>query len=92
MEFDEDADDTTVRRRLAWTSQHTLQTLVVNRRGLRTLSEDLDVLARKLAAGRMRVLDADIAPAETAWEATMASLQRIGENEGQQAREDGHGD
>ena len=92
VEFDEDADDTTVRRRLAWTSQHTLQTLVVNRRGLRTLSEDLDVLARKLAAGRMRVLDADIAPAETAWEATMASLQRIGENEGQQAREDGHGD
>ena len=91
VEFDEDADDTTVRRRLAWTSQHTHQTLVVNRRGLRTLSEDLDVLARKLAAGKLRVLDADIAPAETAWEATMANLQRIAENEGQQAREDGHG-
>jgi hypothetical protein len=91
VEFDEDADATTVRRRLAWISQHTSQTLVVNRRGLRTLSEDLDLLARKLATGRMRVLDADVAPAETAWEATMASLQRIAENEGQQGREDGHG-
>lgn len=92
VEFDEDADGTTVRRRLAWTSQHTSQTLVVNRRGLRTLSEDLDLLARKLATGRMRVLDADVGPAETAWEATMASLQRIAESEGQQTREDGHGD
>ena len=91
VEFDEDADATTIRRRLAWISQHTKQTLVVNRRGLRTLSEDLDVLARKLAAGRMRVLDADIAPAEAAWEATMSSLQRIGDNEGQQAAEAGHG-
>lgn len=92
VEFDEDADGTTVRRRLAWTSQHTHQTLVVNRRGMRTLSEDLDLLARKLATGRMRVLEADVAPAEAAWEATMASLQRIAESEGQQAREDGLGD
>ena len=91
LEFDEDAGTTTIRRRLAWLSQHTYQTLVVNRRGLRTLSEDLDVLARKLAAGTMRLLDADIAPAEAAWEATMASLQRIAENEGQQVREDSHG-
>ena len=83
---DEDADNTTIRRRLAWISQHTHQTLLVNRRGLRTLSEDLDVLARKLATGKMRVLEVDIAPAEAAWEATMASLQRIGESE-----EAGHG-
>lgn len=92
VEFDEDADENTVRRRLAWTSQHTHQTLVVNRRGMRTLSEDLDVLARKLAAGKLRVLEVDVAPAEAAWEATMASLQRIAESEGQQAREDGRGD
>ena len=91
VEFDEDADNSTIRRRLAWISQHTNQTLVVNRRGLRTLSEDLDVLARKLAAGRMRVLDVDVAPAEAAWEATMASLQRIGENNGLQTPEVGHG-
>jgi len=91
VEFDEDADSTTIRRRLAWISQHTHQTLVVNRRGLRTLSEDLDVLARKLANGSLRLLGDDVGPAETAWEATMASLQRIGESEGQQAREDGHG-
>ena len=86
VEFDEVADNTTIRRRLAWISQHTNQTLVVNRRGLRTMSEDLDVLARKLATGTMRVLDVDVAPAEAAWEATMASLQRIGESE-----EAGHG-
>lgn len=86
VEFNEDADNTTIRRRLAWISQHTNQTLVVNRRGLRTMSEDLDVLARKLATGRMRVLEVDVAPAEAAWEATMASLQRIGESE-----EAGHG-
>ncbi|HNV80039.1 MAG TPA: DUF1631 family protein [Thermomonas sp.] len=92
VEFDEDADEAIVRRRLAWTSQHTHQTLVVNRRGMRTLSEDLDVLARKLAAGKLRVLEVDAGPAEAAWEATMASLQRIAESEGQQAREDGHGD
>ena len=91
VEFDEDADNSTIRRRLAWISQHTNQTLVVNRRGLRTLSEDLDVLARKLAAGRMRVLDVDVAPAEAAWDATMASLQRIGENNGLQTPEVGHG-
>lgn len=91
VEFDEDAENTTIRRRLAWTSQHTNQTLVVNRRGLRALSEDLDLLARKLAAGKMRVLDVDVAPAEAAWEATMASLQRIGESEGPLAPEGGHG-
>lgn len=81
VEFDEDADASTVRRRLAWVSQRTGQTLVVNRRGLRSMSEDSDVLARKLAEGRMRLLDDDVGPAEAAWEATMASLQRIGEDQ-----------
>ncbi|RZA10758.1 MAG: DUF1631 family protein, partial [Lysobacteraceae bacterium] len=76
VEFDE-PDAALVRRRLAWVSQRTGQTLIVNRRGLRSVSEDLDLLARKLAAGSMRLLDKDAAPAEAAWEATMASLQRI---------------
>ena len=83
VEFDEDADALTLRRRLAWVSQRTGQTLVVNRRGLRALSEDLDLLARKLAAARMRLLDEDVSPAEAAWDATMASLQRIAESENQ---------
>lgn len=87
VEFDEAADGSTVRRRLAWVSQRTGQTLVVNRRGLRSISEDLDVLSRKLANGSMRLLEQDVGPAETAWEATMASLQRIAESE----REDGNG-
>ena len=91
VEFDEDAGNITIRRRLAWISQHTNQTLLVNRRGLRTLSEDLDLLARKLANDTMRVLEADVAPAETAWEATMASLQRIGDGEDAHATENGHG-
>ncbi|MBK6333908.1 MAG: DUF1631 family protein [Thermomonas sp.] len=81
VEFDEDADNTTIRRRLAWISQHTNQTLVVNRRGLRTGGEDLDLLARKLATGKMRLLEVDVAPAEAAWEATMANLQRIAGDE-----------
>lgn len=91
VEFDEDADASTVRRRLAWVSQRTGQTLVVNRRGLRSMSEDSDVLARKLADGSMRLLEDDIGPAEAAWEATMASLQRIAEGEGQQVAEAAHG-
>ncbi|MEG2940713.1 MAG: DUF1631 family protein [Thermomonas sp.] len=87
VEFDEAADGSTVRRRLAWVSPRTGQTLVVNRRGLRSISEDLDVLSRKLANGSMRLLEDDVGPAEAAWEATMASLQRIAESE----REDGNG-
>lgn len=87
----EDEPDVTLRRRLAWVSQRTGQTLVVNRRGLRTSSDDLDTLARKLAGGQMRLLDNDAGPAEAAWEATMSSLQRIAESEGLQAREDDHG-
>jgi hypothetical protein len=87
----EDEPDNPLRRRLAWVSRRTGQTLVVNRRGLRTSGDDLDTLARKLASGKMRLIEDDVGPAETAWEATMASLQRIAESEGQQGQEADNG-
>ncbi|MFT4178143.1 MAG: DUF1631 family protein [Thermomonas sp.] len=65
-----------VRRRLAWVSPHTGQALLVNRRGIRIAGDDLDGLARRLAEGRMQLLDDDTSPAETAWQATTVNLQR----------------
>ncbi|MFN7136224.1 MAG: DUF1631 family protein, partial [Thermomonas sp.] len=76
-----DASDFPLRRRLAWASTQTSQALLVNRRGQRASGEDLDVLARMLAAGNLRLLDGDPSPAETAWNATLASLQRIGQGD-----------
>lgn len=77
IELDDD-EETPVRRRLAWVSARTPQALVLNRRGLRVAAhEDLDALARLAVAGKLRILDEDLAPAESAWEATMANLQRI---------------
>ena len=69
-----------LRRRLAWVSPRTGQTLLVNRRGQRIASDDLDTLARHMAAGRMRLLSEDLAPAEAAWDSTTNSLQRIAES------------
>ncbi|TCT21862.1 DUF1631 family protein [Thermomonas haemolytica] len=76
-----DASDFPLRRRLAWASTQTSQALLVNRRGQRASGEDLDVLARMLAAGNLRLLDGDPSPAEMAWDATLASLQRIGQGD-----------
>lgn len=87
-----DEDEHPVRRRLAWVSAGSGQALVVNRRGLRVGNDDLDALARKLAAGRMRLLEADPTPAESAWDTTMNSLQRIAMSEGPLDGELGHGD
>lgn len=86
-----DEDEHPVRRRLAWVSAGSGQALVVNRRGLRVGDDDLDTLARKLAAGRMRLLEADPSPAESAWETTMNSLQRIAMSEGPLDGEPGYG-
>lgn len=86
----EDEDDLPLRRRLAWVSPRTGQVLVVNRRGMRGSGDDLDALARKLAAGRLRLLEHDATPADAAWEATMSSLQRIGDD-GARDGEAGHG-
>lgn len=65
------------RRRLAWVSANTDQALLVNRRGLRAGNDDLDTLARKLAAGKLRLLEEHPAPATAAWNATVNNLQRI---------------
>ena len=81
VEIDDAGDDGPQRRRLAWISEHTDQALLVNRRGLRAGNDNLDSLARKLAAGRLRVLDQHVAPAAAAWNATLSSLQRIAPGE-----------
>lgn len=80
-----------LRRRLAWVSANAGQALVVNRRGLRVGEDDLDTLARLLASGGMRLLDGDPTPAESAWEATLNSLQRIALGEGPLDGEAVHG-
>ena len=87
----DDAEGNTVRRRLAWVSARTGQTLLVNRRGQRIPASDLDALARQLAAGRLRILSEDIAPAEAAWESTTNSLHRIAESGNLQEMEPSHG-
>ena len=83
------ADDSVVRRRLAWLSPRSGQALLLNRRGLRVAGdENLDGLARKLASGRLQLVDSDIHPAELAWQATMANLSRIA---GDATQETAHG-
>lgn len=78
IELQDIATDRMVRRRLAWTSALSDQALLLNRRGARVAEEHtLDSLARMLADGRLRVLEEDLYPAEQAWRATHASLQRI---------------
>ena len=80
------ADDSVVRRRLAWLSPRSGQALLLNRRGLRVAGdENLDGLARKLASGRLQLVDSDIHPAELAWQATMANLSRIAGDATQEA-------
>lgn len=77
VDIDEPGQDGPQRRRLAWISQHTDQVLLVNRRGLRVGNDNLDGLARKLADGRLRLLENVAPPAANAWDATLNSLQRI---------------
>ena len=83
------SDDRMVRRRLAWIGIRSGHALTLNRRGLRAPEvPGLDELARKLAAGRLQLVDADVHPAEAAWQATMANLERIA---GEAAQEAAHG-
>ncbi len=80
------ADDSVVRRRLAWLSTRNGHALVLNRRGLRSSDDgSVDALARKLAAGHLRLVDADVHPAEVAWQATMTNLARIAGEAAQEA-------
>ena len=69
--------DTWIRRRLAWVGPGSGQALLLNRRGMRVDEPRLDHLARLLAGGRLRLLDADVQPAEAAWQATYANLERL---------------
>ncbi len=91
VEIDEAGHEGPQRRRLAWISANTDQALLVNRRGLRVGNDDLDALARKLAAGQLRLLETHAAPASDAWDATINNLQRIAQGDVAQAREPGHG-
>lgn len=85
-------NDDPLRRRLAWVSPQTSQALLLNRRAQRIGTEDLDVLARMLAAGHLRVLQGDPSPAETAWDALLAQLQHLGsEDSASDVQEAPHG-
>ena len=74
-----------LRRRLAWLSPRSGQALVLNRRALRAGEETLDSLARKLADGRLALLEGDEHPAELAWRATFENLERIAGDAGEAA-------
>lgn len=83
------ADDSVVRRRLAWLSPRSGHALILNRRSLRVADgTNLDALARKLATGQLQLVDADLHPAELAWQATMTNLARIA---GEATQEVAHG-
>lgn len=83
------ADDSVVRRRLAWLSPRSGHALLLNRRGMRVPGDaSVDALARQMASGRLQRVEADLHPAELAWQATMANLERIA---GDAAREPADG-
>ena len=86
IELADAGGDTWIRRRLAWVGPGSGQALLLNRRGMRVDEPRLDHLARLLAGGRLRLLDADVQPAEAAWQATYANLERLAG--GREARDD----
>lgn len=71
------AEERTIRRRLAWISQRSGHALILNRRGQRVASDNLDSLARRMAVGQLQVVEEDRHPAETAWKAMFTTLARI---------------
>jgi hypothetical protein len=77
IELADAAGENRVRRRLAWIGPGSGQSLLLNRRGMRVDEPRLDQLARLLAAGRLQLLDTDLQPAEAAWQATYANLERL---------------
>jgi hypothetical protein len=82
IDLQDDADDRVTRRRLAWLGPTSGHALILNRRGIRVAEHhSLDTLARQLAAGRLRRVERDAPPAETAWQATLANLQRMTDRE-----------
>ncbi|MEO5961954.1 MAG: DUF1631 family protein [Thermomonas sp.] len=83
------AEERVIRRRLGWVSPRSGHALILNRRGLRSSSDSLDALARRMAAGQLQVVEIDAHPAELAWQAVLANLARIAGDEN--ATEAGHG-
>lgn len=81
LDINDPAEERAVRRRLAWVSPRSGHALILNRRGLRVANDDLDSLARRLAAGQLQVLQADTHPAELAWQVILANLARIAGDE-----------
>lgn len=65
------------RRKLAWTSPQTGLALLINRRGQRVSNASLDDLARKLAAGQLRIVGDNMSPASEAWQETLSSLKHL---------------
>lgn len=70
------------RRRFAWASPATGLTLLVNRRGQRVGNDTLDTLARKLAAGQLRIVEHANAPANAAWKEALGNLQQLADTPG----------
>lgn len=89
LDIHDPAEERVVRRRLAWVSPRSGYALILNRRGLRVASDNLDSLARRLAAGKLQVIESDIHPAELAWQAIVANLARIAGDDN--AKEAGNG-
>lgn len=81
----EEAPGRHVRRRLAWASARTGQTLLLNRRGRRVPADPLVTLAQDVASGRIVLLAEDLAPAETAWRALNGGLQRLASGDAAEA-------
>ena len=89
LEILDRAEDRVIRRRLAWASHRTGHALILNRRGQRIANDDLDSLARRLAAGQLQLVKVDTHPAELAWQSILATLARISGEES--AKETIHG-
>ncbi|MGV8944266.1 DUF1631 family protein [Thermomonas sp.] len=89
LDINDPTEERVIRRRLAWVSPRSGHALILNRRGQRIANDDLDSLARGLAAGQLQLVEADTYPAELAWQSTLANLARIAGDE--HANEAKHG-
>lgn len=76
IDFDAGPGGEVVRRRLSWFSAATGNALLVNQRGQRVAEPTLHALARQLARGEARVVDAARGlPVDRAWEAALEALR-----------------
>ncbi|MCD9033632.1 DUF1631 domain-containing protein [Luteimonas sp. Y-2-2-4F] len=76
IDFEAGPGGEVVRRRLSWFSAATGNALLVNQRGQRVAEPTLDALARQLARGEARVVEAARGlPVDRAWEAALEALR-----------------